>query len=300
MVKQFWIIMTRLTLIRLRLLALLCALSLSGCGNLKLELAPHLRPISTETMSLLGKKGFRTEQPLFIRVFKEESELEVWKQRDDGTFHHFRTYPICTWSGDLGPKVSEGDKQAPEGFYAVPRHQMNPNSQFHLSFNLGFPNAYDRSHGRTGSALMVHGKCKSAGCYAITDTWVEEVYALGREAFIGGQGNIDVHIFPFRMTDSHMALHASSPHAPFWSMLKEAFDDFETTRRVPTIAVCERRYLVNPVWRGDAPTKLEAEKRCPAFDRVLPMSLVRAPVASNSDDASLALGPKKRALPVGH
>ena len=117
------------------------ALMGSGGGSARIDLSPHLRPISVETIFLLGKKGMRTEQPLFIRVFKEESELEVWKQRDDGMFHHFRTYPICVWSGELGPKITEGDKQSPEGFYSVPRHQMNPNSQFHLSFNLGFPNA---------------------------------------------------------------------------------------------------------------------------------------------------------------
>lgn len=286
--------------ILLKLLAAIYLLSLGGCGNLQLDLAPHLRPISKETMSLLGKKGLRTEQPVFIRVFKEESELEVWKQRDDGLFHHFRTYPICTWSGELGPKINEGDKQSPEGFYSVPRHQMNPNSQFHLSFNLGFPNAFDRSHGRTGSALMVHGKCKSAGCYAITDTWVEEVYALSREAFIGGQINIDVHVFPFRMTGGHMAQHATNPNMPFWTMLKDGYDDFEASRRVPTVAVCDRRYIINPVWRGDLPAKIDADKRCPAFDRVPTNSMVRTADNVGTDGLYIVEGPKKRQPLVGH
>ncbi|MFX8075094.1 hypothetical protein ABTK71_19430, partial [Acinetobacter baumannii] len=86
-----------------------------------MELAPHLRPLSKDTMMLLGKKGMDPQAPIFVRVFKEESELEVWKQRSDGHFYHFKTYPICNWSGDLGPKVKQGDRQAPEGFYTVTR-----------------------------------------------------------------------------------------------------------------------------------------------------------------------------------
>ena len=121
---------------------------------------------------MLGKKGMKLETPLFVRVFKEESELEVWKQRDDGRFYHFKTYPICNWSGTLGPKIQQGDMQAPEGFYSVPQSQMNPNSQYHLAFNLGYPNSYDRANRRTGEFLMIHGKCKSAGCYAMTDALI--------------------------------------------------------------------------------------------------------------------------------
>ena len=128
---------------------------------------------------LLGKKGMDAQAPIFIRIFKEESELEVWKQRDDGRFYHFKTYPICNWSGDLGPKVKQGDRQAPEGFYTVTREQMNPDSNYHLAMNLGYPNAYDRSQRRTGEFLMIHGKCKSAGCYAMTDALIEEIYAHG-------------------------------------------------------------------------------------------------------------------------
>src|SRR5690606_37364471 len=130
---------------------------LAACA--KIELPPHVQPLSKEAMMLLGRKDMRPDQPIFIRIFKEESELEVWKQRDDGRFYHFKTYPICQWSGDLGPKIKEGDRQAPEGFYRVTRHQMNPNSKYHLAFNLGFPNAYDRAHNRTGKFLMVHGDC---------------------------------------------------------------------------------------------------------------------------------------------
>ena len=83
----------------------------------------------------------------------------------------FATYPICLWSGRLGPKLREGDRQAPEGFYTVSAEQLNPNSRWHRSFSLGFPNAFDQAHGRTGSFIMVHGGCPSIGCYAMTDRW---------------------------------------------------------------------------------------------------------------------------------
>ena len=215
-------------------------------------------------MSLLGKKGMNQHSPIFVRIFKKESELEVWKQRRDGRFYHFKTYPICTWSGKLGPKRRQGDKQAPEGFYKVNRHRMNPNSKFHLAFNLGYPNAYDRSHNRTGNFLMVHGKCSSAGCYAMTDGIIEEVYALAREAFIGGQQEFHVHAFPFRMTEENMRRHSKDRNFRFWQTLKQGYDYFELTRMPPTIAVCEKRYHVNVAWNGPKPA---ANGYCPKFTR---------------------------------
>ena len=154
---------------------------------------------------LLGKKGMDPQAPIFIRIFKEESELEIWKLKSDGRFYHFKTYPICNWSGEIGPKLKEGDRQAPEGFYSVSREQMNPNSKYHLAMNLGFPNAYDKAHGRTGEFLMIHGKCKSAGCYAMTDALMEEIYAIARNSFLGGNDTFEVHAFPFRMTEANMA-----------------------------------------------------------------------------------------------
>ena len=111
----------------------------AGCASTAGLLPPAEQPLAPETVSLLDKKGMNTSTPIFVRIFKEESELEVWKMRDDGRFYHFKTYPICNWSGDLGPKTKQGDRQAPEGFYAVTREQMNPNSSFHLALNLGLP-----------------------------------------------------------------------------------------------------------------------------------------------------------------
>ncbi|HBF60686.1 MAG TPA: hypothetical protein DDW48_04405, partial [Methyloceanibacter sp.] len=142
------------------------AAAVSGCGA---YYPPHMRPLSSKTRALLAEKGMTASQPILIRVFKSESELEVWKKKDDGHFYHLKTYPICNFSGGLGPKQKQGDLQAPEGFYVVNKKRMNPKSRYHLSFNIGYPNAFDRSLKRTGANLMVHGECKSRGCYAMTD-----------------------------------------------------------------------------------------------------------------------------------
>jgi murein L,D-transpeptidase YafK len=239
---------------------------LAACSNAPVLLPPAERPLSKESLMLLGKKGMDPNAPIFIRVFKEESELEVWKARDDGVFFHYKTYPICHWSGDLGPKIRQGDKQAPEGFYNVSKAQMNPHSQFYLAFNLGYPNAYDRAHKRDGNFLMVHGKCKSAGCYAMTDSLMEEIFALARESFKGGQTSFPVHAFPFRMTDANMERHKGHQWTPFWRTLKEAYDHFEIYRVPPAIAVCEKRYVVNAVL-PDGTGRIDAEGRCPALER---------------------------------
>jgi len=216
-------------------------------------------------MMLLGRKGMDQGAPIFVRIFKEESELEVWKARADGRFYHFKTYPICNWSGTLGPKTEYGDRQAPEGFYQVTAEQLNPNSSYYLAFNLGYPNAYDRSQRRTGSALMVHGKCKSAGCYAMTDALMEEIYGLARESLKAGQSSFSVHAFPFRMTEANMARFRDNPHYPFWRTLKQGYDFFEQFRMPPAIAVCERRYMVNvTVPRNVSYTP---DGACPRFHR---------------------------------
>ena len=163
-----------------------------------------------------------------IRLFKQEAELEVWKQDRSGHFALLKTYPICRWSGDLGPKVREGDRQAPEGFYSITPAQMNPQSAYYLSFNTGYPNAYDRALGHTGSELMVHGDCSSRGCYAMTDEQIAEIYSLGRESFFGGQKSFQLQAYPFRMTPLNMAKHRNNPNMPFWKMIKEGYDHFES------------------------------------------------------------------------
>lgn len=242
---------------------------------------------------MLGRKGMAPGGPIFIRVFKEESELEVWKAREDGRFYHFKTYPICNWSGELGPKERQGDKQAPEGFYTVASHQLNPNSQFHVSFNLGYPNAYDKAHGRTGDFLMIHGKCKSAGCYAMTDALMEEIYGLAREALKGGQQGFEVHAFPFRMTSANMQRHRKSRWYPFWTVLKAGYDHFETHRIPPQVAVCERRYVVNVLL--PSASRVEPEGYCPPFQRPLIEPFVPKPTEQQLVEERITVpGPKTR------
>ena len=197
----------------------------------------------------LAAKSVHPGAAIFMRVFKKESELELWMQSGE-RFVLVRTYPICRWSGALGPKFREGDRQSPEGIYTVGRRQLNPASRWHRSFNLGFPNAFDRAHGRTGSFLMVHGGCSSIGCYAVTNDAVDEIWRLIRAAMRGGQPRFQVQAFPFRMTQANLALHASLPWDAFWRTLKPAYDHFEATRIPPLVSVCERGYAARAGWPG--------------------------------------------------
>jgi murein L,D-transpeptidase YafK len=225
--------------------AILAAVFLAGCQVSDYSTAKHLAPVPGALKRKMALLDMEERAPILVRIFKEDDELEVWKRKRNGEYGLLETFEICAWSGELGPKFKEGDRQAPEGFYMVSRGQMNPNSSYHLSFDLGFPNAYDRSHGRTGSHLMVHGDCSSRGCYAVEDGPVEQIYALAREAFAGGQRAFQVQAFPFRMTPQNMARHHGHEHFAFWEMLKEGSDHFEVTRRPPRIDVCEKRYVFN-------------------------------------------------------
>jgi murein L,D-transpeptidase YafK len=270
------------------------ALLVAACGSAPV-IPPAEQPLDKVTLALLAKKGMAPTSPIHVRIFKDESELEVWKARDDGYFYHFKTYPICHWSGDLGPKTKQGDKQAPEGFYTVTAKQLNPNSNFHLAFNLGYPNAYDRAHGRTGEFLMVHGKCKSAGCYAMTDALMEEIYGLAREALRGGQQSFEVHAFPFRMTDANMKLKGNQTWLPFWRTLKQGYDHFEVYRTPPAVAVCNRQYVVNVSWPANA--RFDADDRCPRFER--PRLTPFTPMPGNvilAEERIIAKGPKLREI----
>jgi hypothetical protein len=170
----------------------------------------------------------------------------VWKRARSGRYVLLKTFPICRWSGQLGPKQKQGDRQAPEGFYSVTPKQMNPNSSYYLSFDLGFPNAYDRANGADGAFLMVHGACTSAGCYAMTDDGVREIYALAREAFAGGQKAFQVQAFPFRMTAENLAKYRTDPNIAFWRQLKDGSDRFEATGQEPPVGVSGIRYAFGP------------------------------------------------------
>jgi murein L,D-transpeptidase YafK len=192
----------------------------------------------------LEARGLRAGDPVFIRIFKKERELELWIfHREERRFHLFRTYPVAAMSGRLGPKLAEGDRQAPEGFYFVNRQRMNPHSNYHLSFNLGYPNAYDQAYGRSGGFLMVHGGRASVGCFAMTDHGIEEIYTLADAALARGQPFFRVHVFPFRMTDDAMAKVEDDKWFAFWDNLREGYDYFERRRVPPDVQSIAKRYV---------------------------------------------------------
>src|SRR5215213_18284 len=238
------------------------ALALAACDDQVSRSTRHLSPIPPQTLALMGEKGMSRNDPILVRAYKKESELEVWKRGQDGKYAHLKTYPICRWSGQLGPKVKTGDRQAPEGFYTVTPGQMNPNSAYYLSFDTGYPNAFDRAHGRTGAHLMVHGTCSSAGCYAMTDEAIAEVYAIARDAFSGGQRGFQLQAYPFRMTAENLAKHRADPHMAFWKNLKEGSDYFEVMKEEPKVAVANQRYAFG----SDDPTVVAAVEKKRAAD----------------------------------
>jgi len=243
-------------------LAITSAVALAGCYSQSAVpvTGRHMQPLSERMLAELESRNMAKGSPILMRIFKEESELEVWKIDNTGSFALLRIYPICRWSGDLGPKFQEGDRQAPEGFYAITPDLMNPNSSAYLAINTGYPNAYDQANGRTGQFLMIHGDCSSAGCYAMTDEQIAEIYALAREAFFGGQKSFQVQAYPFRMTPLNMARHRNSPHMGFWRMLKQGYDHFEITRQEPKVDVCDRQYVFDAQSSG----KFSPTEQCPA------------------------------------
>jgi murein L,D-transpeptidase YafK len=206
------------------------------------NLAEARQTVAPRLQTEMAAGGLAFGQAIFVRVFKESRELELWTLSGNA-FRLFKTYPICTYSGDLGPKLAEGDHQSPEGFYSVTPSQMNPNSRYHLSYNIGFPNEYDRAHGRTGSYLMIHGNRLSAGCYAMTNAGIEEIYLLAEAVFKSGQERFPVHIFPFRMTEENKARQTGSPWREYWDNLKQGYDLFENTKVPPEVSVKDRRYV---------------------------------------------------------
>ena len=218
--------------------------------------------LSQESMNRLAEIGSTPGAAMMIRIFKQSNEFEVWKATSTGAFKLFKTYAICAWSGVLGHKVVEGDRQAPEGFYNITPAQMNPNSNYYLSFNTGFPNKFDRAWGRTGANLMVHGDCSSAGCYSMTDASVEEIYSLARDSFQGGNPSVQMQIFPFRMTPKNLAQVATNPNLPFWMDIKEGYDRFELSKTPPKWDVCDKKYVFD--LSSPDGTPLDATAACPA------------------------------------
>ncbi|WP_369693234.1 L,D-transpeptidase family protein [Bartonella apis] len=275
----------------------LTATFLSGCqqsSNLP-QIGKATQELPKKLQEKMAAKNMEKYSPIVVRVFKEESVVEIWKQTRTGKYDLISTYNICKWSGKLGPKYMEGDRQAPEGFYTIRPSQMNPNSNYYLAFNIGFPNAYDQVNGRTGQHLMVHGACSSSGCYSMSDENIAQIYAFGRDSFKGGQREFQLEAFPFRMTAENMARYRNDPNYKFWTMLKEGYDIFEVTKRPPKVDVCEKRYVFNRNTDGKALTPAGV---CPA---AIPDSSLETAFASYQkkyDDAFSSAREKKMKAPA--
>ncbi len=221
----------------------------------------------------LAAAGLTKGAPVMIRIFKREFELELWMLKGD-RFERLATYPVCRFSGGLGPKHRTGDRQAPEGFYSVGISQLNPNSRWHRSFDLGFPNSFDKSHGRTGAFLMVHGGCSSAGCYAMTNPQIDEIWTLVSAALKHGQKRFQVAVLPFRLNEANLAAHVAHPAIGFWRQLEPGYKLFEAGHLPPKVSVCQGRYVFEP-----AGTLLDGsgviEKTCPGAIRAAPKQASR-------------------------
>ena len=238
---------------------------LAGCDDSYLDNGPSRaeQPISSATLAEMAKIDTTPSSPTLIRAYKKEADLEIWKMKSDGQYALLKTYPMCRWSGQLGPKKREGDMQVPEGFYPIAPGQMNPNSHYYLSFNVGYPNAYDRAYGRTGGSVMVHGVCSSAGCFSMTDEQVADIYAIARDSFRGGQREIQMQSYPFHMTAENMAKFRLDPNIDFWKELKEGSDRFEVAKTEPSVLVCGEHYVFGATASGE----VSATAPCPALER---------------------------------
>ena len=229
------------------------------------------------------------QSPILVRLFKEEAELEVWKQDRSGRFALLKTYPICRWSGDLGPKVREGDRQAPGGLLLDLAGADEPAIGLLSLVQHRLPQRLRPSLGHTGSELMVHGDCSSRGCYAMTDEQIAEIYSLGRESFFGGQSSFQFQAYPFRMTAVNMAKHRNNPNMAFWNMIKEGYDHFEVTQQEPKVDFCEKKYVFDAAKAPDAKRDpvFEASAKCPAY--VIPDEIAQAVrEKQEQDDAEYA------------
>ena len=242
-------------------------------GELPLPATPDLGKLDER----LSAKGLGKGRAIYIRIFKAESELELWMQNGSGSFTRFATYPICHWTGSIGPKLKEGDKQSPEGFYSIGARQTRLVGRWRRAFNLGFPNRHDQLLNRTGSYILIHGGCSSTGCFAMTDPVQDEIYGLARAALAGGQQRFQVHIFPFRMTAANLARHTAHEWAHTWADLKPAYDSFERTHIPPRVVLCGVRYKVADGLPGETGS---AEARMP---------VLRPPQNERKDGATLVL-----------
>jgi murein L,D-transpeptidase YafK len=200
------------------------------------------------TRALLRRSGIGPDRlELFLRAFKTSRRLEAWgRNQGQGQFVLLRTFRLAGTSGTLGPKRQAGDGQIPEGFYTVNR--FNPDSKYHLSLGLDYPNAADQHRAGAldpGNDIFIHGSNETIGCLPITDEGIRELYVLAVEARAAGQTSLSVHIFPFELTADNLARRMTSPHLAFWQQLAPGYQSFEDTHELPPVTIdAAGRYTV--------------------------------------------------------
>lgn len=240
----------RALLTGLELVLAACAaimLPMAHGGNVSRRAVEARERVTPALNALLSLCGARVGSPVFLRAVKEDSVMELWVKPDrERRYVLAKRYPIAAWSGKLGPKEKEGDLQTPEGFYEVTSSSLNPYSNYHLSFNIGYPNAYDRSLNRTGGLIMVHGRDVSIGCLAMTDPGIEEIYTMVERALSGGQKSVPVHIYPFVPTPARLAEEKDSPHAAFWTLLAQAWNWTEKRHAPAPVEFREGKLMLVP------------------------------------------------------
>jgi len=186
--------------------------------------------------------GAKMGNPIYMRIFKEEKKLELWVKVDK-KYKLYKIYPIQKTSGKLGPKQKEGDRQNPEGMYVITKKNLNPYSKYDLSMNIGYPNRLDRNQQRTGSAIMIHGGCKSIGCFAMGNPAIEEIYTLAYNALDNGQKYFYVAIYPFKMSEKNLKRYKHVSWYPFWQNLQESYALFNTDHCPPKVTVKGKKYV---------------------------------------------------------
>jgi murein L,D-transpeptidase YafK len=206
--------------------------------------SPYGKAVAAKAIELskaFEEKGLKLGSPVFIRVYKQTSEMELWIEKGS-RYVLFKTYGICRWSGGLGPKYYEGDRQSPEGLYRITSADLIVNARWDRAMNINYPNSFDVMNGRSGSGILIHGKCGSIGCFAIQDRNVEEVYAAVREALKGGQAYIPVLSLPFRFASLAPSKQDTRQMSEFWSDLRRADLLFARDRLPPAAWICDGRY----------------------------------------------------------
>ncbi|WP_431223602.1 peptidoglycan meso-diaminopimelic acid protein amidase [Serratia sp. L9] len=242
---------------------LFCMPMITACSAS--EQAPEA-PVVTQ--QLLGS-------PVYIQIFKEERKLELYAKMGN-EFRLVNSFPICNFSGGLGPKRREGDFKSPEGFYSVDTRHLKPDSKYYRAINIGFPNDYDKAQGYSGAYLMIHGECKSIGCYAMTNTYMDEIYRYVEAAFAYGQSRVDISIYPFRMTEQNLQRHRSSSYINFWRQLKPGYDYFAKNHLPPMVAVTNGQYvLAQPVIGSGQPTQYASTVDTNPFAQSKPLTIVK-------------------------